>query len=81
MRRKKRTADAPPDADRTLPSAGFSLPPAEEVIVPWHPDPPSAPPDKKIHPRRSIPPTPEATTEPDRSSPDQGSPTSTTGPQ
>jgi len=36
------------------------LEPAGEVVVSYHPAPPSGPPDKQIHPRRPLPPIPDA---------------------
>jgi hypothetical protein len=60
VRNKQRAADTPQDAERTLPSAEFALPPAEEFHVPYLPEASGVAKDKEIHPRRSAPPVPDA---------------------
>jgi hypothetical protein len=74
VRNKQRAADASSDAEGSLPSAEFSLPPAKEFNVPYLPDAPGVAKDKEIHPRRAAPPVPEAPAAPDRSEGQRSSP-------
>jgi len=63
MTTNDRTSAKEPDAPSPEPPAEKRIKPQGEVVVEHHPTPPKGPDDKRIHPRRPLPPVPTKTDE------------------
>lgn len=64
-----------PDSDDksnppTQGTKNISIPPSGKAVLPYQDQPPKGAPDRQIHPRRPLPPVPDATPQPTEDKPD-----------